>query len=444
MRRLAIALVLPLLLATVAGCLSDGPSSKSSGSVSTPATGSGNDPWPAIQAMMKGVPCDAAVGSGQSPNLVQLANVSYDAAVGIHGELDIRGHIALHARYDAGGFEIIDIADPLHPKDLGAYDYNGEDAGDSLDVKFSPDNATAIFGTGAGLRMVDIRDPTNPVAVGQWNFTEVTIPTDPAPRVSQNAHMLYTANIAGQDWVFLAPNSNTGVWMLKLTGTPDARHLEFVTQTLPVEGGPLGPHDIFVNKDPLDGHWYLYSADGFQGWAVFNVDDPSNPSYAGGIPNPAEGEYLHSIQSALVNGKRYVATIGEIGANILKVYDATILQAPVLLAVYQASPGPGSGAPEHNFNIVAGKLYLSYYTLGMYVFDLSKLSGLPVVSTAQLQPIAHWGDNPEGATSPAGFTGIWDTVLKDGLLYLSNIEGGLYIVGYGCNAVPDPSLTSTG
>jgi hypothetical protein len=289
-----------------------------------------------------------------------------------------------------------------------------------------------------------VRDPLNPVTVGEWNFTDAKVATDPAPRAGQNAHMIYTARIGGVDWVFLAPNSNTGIWMLKLEGTPEHRHLTYVAQTLPIEGSVIGPHDMFVNHDEKDGHWYLYSADGFNGWAVFNVDDPSKPSLAGGFVNPAEAAYTHSIQAQWVNGRRLVATIGEVGVNIFKVYDATNLRAPLLLAVFQANPGAGSGAPEHNFNIVAGKLYLSYYSLGMYVFDLTKLTGVPGADTVNLKPVAHWGNNPEGATSPAGFTGIWDTVLKDGVIYLSNIEGGLYVVGYGCNHMPDANLTSTG
>src|SRR5689334_23901098 len=61
------------------------------------------------------------------------------------------------------------------------------------------------------------------------------------------------------------------VWILELTGTPDARELTYVTQTLPVEGGPLGPHDMYVTQDAVDGHWYLYSSDGFHGWAAFKI-----------------------------------------------------------------------------------------------------------------------------------------------------------------------------
>jgi hypothetical protein len=438
MRLLPIVLAAPLLLAALAGC-SDKPIGPGG-----PGGHLDIDPWPAVQSRMSGVPCDADVGTDTSANLVQLANVSYADEAGIHGELDVRGNLALHARYSSGGFEIVDISNPLEPKDLGAFDYNGDDPGNAFDVKFSPDNATAILGLGDGILLADVRDPLHPVEVGRWLRTDTSAVQDPANGASWNAHMLYAARIAGQDWVFLAPNTSSGVWILKMEGTPEARTLTYVTQTLPLEGGPLGPHDMFVTHDEKDGHWYLYSADGFHGWAVFNVDDPSSPQLAGGWINPAEGAYTHSIQAEWVNGRRLVATIGEVGVNILKVYDATNLRAPLLLGLYQASPGPGSASPEHNFNLVGGKLYLSYYTLGMYIFDLTKLTGTPVADTPNMQPVAHWGNNGEGAPTPLSFSGIWDTVLQDGLIYLSNIEGGLVVVGYGCNTVPDPALTSTG
>jgi hypothetical protein len=438
-------LALPLAVALFSGCLDGDSGSNPESTTDSNYTYTGVRPasvWPAIQDLMADVPCEAPVGDDTSTNLVQLANISYPEASGMHAEIDIRGTLAVHARYGTGGFEIIDITNPLQLRHLGNFTLDQNEG--ALDVKFSPDNATVLYGADGGIVMVDIRDPLNPTFAGRWNFTDAAVTTDPLPRVSENSHMLYTKRIADQDWVFLAPNSNTGVWILKLEGPPEARTLTYVTQTLPVEGGPLGPHDMFVTQDEVDGNWYLYSADGFHGWTVFNVNDPANPALAGGIANPVEGAYTHTIQAQWINGRRLVATIGEVGANALKVYDATLLEAPLLLAVYQAEPGPGSTAPEHNFNMVGGKLYLSYYTLGVYVFDLTQLSGIPVVGTAELSPVAHYGNNPESAPTALAFAEIWDTVLQDGLLYLSNIDGGLFVVGYGCNVVPDATLTSTG
>jgi hypothetical protein len=272
--------------------------------------------------------------------------------------------------------------------------------------------------------------------------------------------MLYAARIGGIDWVFLAPNTNTGIWILKLEGPPAARTLTYVTQTLQVEGGPLGPHDLFVQKDAVDAHWYLYSSDGFHGWTAFNVDDPARPALAGAWANPAEGGYTHTIQAQAINGKRIVATIAEVGANFLRVYDATNLRAPVLLGQYQAkstgvsadpdSPGPSGTHPEHNFNIVGGNLFLSYYSYGMYVFNLTAFTAgpsLPAVGSLTLAPAAHWAVGTETPSDgPLAFNGYWDTVVKDGVIYVSWIEGGLVALGYGCHGthLPDAALTSTG
>ncbi|MCA1811236.1 MAG: hypothetical protein LC623_04400, partial [Halobacteriales archaeon] len=267
------------------------------------------------------------------------------------------------------------------------------------------------------------------------------------------------------DWVFIAPNSNTGVWILKLEGPPAARKLTYVAQTLPVEGGPLGPHDLYVQRDALDSHWYLYSSDGFHGWTTFNVDDPTHPSLAGAWANPAEGGYTHTIQAQAINGKRIVATIAEVGANFLRVYDATDLRAPILLGQYQAKSdgvavgsdlpggtGPSATHPQHNFNIVGGNLFLSYYSYGMYVFNLTAFTAgpgpsVPLTGSLTLKPAAHWALGTESLDDgPAAFSGYWDTVVKDGLIYVSWMEGGLVVLGYGCHgtSLPDPALTSTG
>lgn len=424
------------LVMSLSGC--------SDGGDDGPASGKGKgglDVWAPIRELMADVPCEAPVDSNQSPNLLQLANVSYGEEAGIHGELDIRGDLALHARYSTGGFEIVDISDPLHPLDLGHFSLDKNEG--ALDVKFSPDNQTALYGINDGIVLVDIRDPTEPALAGKWSFNDASpVVQDPLRAVQQNAHMLYSKRIDGADWVFLAPNTNTGIWILKLEGPPEDRTLTFVTQTLPIQGGPLGPHDLFVQEDELDGNFYLYSADGFNGWSVFNVNDPANPELVGGWINPLELAYTHTIQTAVVGGKRLVATIGEIGVNLLKVYDASNLRAPLLLGVWNAPSPTGPGVAEHNFNIVGGKLFLSYYGNGMYIFDLAALSATPLLSTLEMRPVAHWGNNGEpGGTASAN---IWDTLVKDGLIYLSDIGGGLFVVGYGCNAVPDPSLTSTG
>jgi hypothetical protein len=405
-----------------------------------------------LEAAMAGVPCQAPVpATGSSANLKLLSKIEIpDSALGgIHGELDIRGDLAIHARYGGSGFELYDIKDPLAPVYLGNWTHvvDGEEVRDgALDVKFSPDNATVLVGVGDAIHLVDVRDPLHPVQVGDWLASQASPASGPAATLAYNSHMLYTKRIGGADWVFVAPNANSGIWVLRMEGGPAKPTLKYVAQTLPVEGGPIGPHDLYVQKDALDGHWYLYSADGFHGWTAFNVDDPAHPVPAGGFVNPAEGAYTHTLQAAAINGKRIVATIAEIGADFLRIYDATQMAAPILLGVWQAETTPaGATSPEHNFNIVAGSLYLSNYGHGLYVFDLAAFTkgpSLPVAGTPALRPAAHWAVGAEAVDQ--GFSGFWDTLLKDGVVYVSHIEGGLVVLGYGCNHAPDPTLTSDG
>lgn len=405
-------------LAALAGCIGESPPSTQPGpgpSAQSPAA-----IWAAVQEAVAGLPCEVAtVGAGTSDNLRRLANLSFDG--GTHGELDIRGRLGLVARFGSGGLEAVNLTDPLHPVLEGSF----TEMEGGLDVKFSPDGMTALVGNVEGIVLVDIRDPVEPVPVGRWKF--------PGVGLLQNAHMLYTAEIAGAPWVFLAPNSNTGVWILKLEGPPEARTLKLVTQTLPVQGGPLGPHDMFVQLDPDLGRWLLYSSDGFLGWTVFDVTDPTRPQLLGGLPRPETG-YTHTIQAAKIGDRRLVATIQEVGANFLEVYDATNLRAPVLLGVWQADPGAGSADAQHNFNIVQGRLYLAHYGHGFYVFDLKTLGTAPLLGTLDLRPVAHY--------APGG--SFWDVLVQDGLVYGSHMGNGLHVIGDGCLAPGDPALTSTG
>jgi hypothetical protein len=394
-----------------------------------------------IRGLMNGVPCTASVSATEtSKNLKKLSNLSFEGGKGSK-EIDIRGDIAVSTNSFAAGFSIFNISRPHEPFLYATV----KEAIGSLDVKITPDGMTALVGGGRGIDLFDIRNPFEPVRVGQWLFSSVpSAPNGPSGGSNQNAHMLFTTVIKDQTWVFLAPNSNTGVWILKLEGAPEARSLKFVTNTLPAEGGPLGPHDMYVQYDADLKKHVLYSADGFHGWAAFDVSDPAKPTLIGGLIRPETG-YTHTIQAAKIGGKRIVTTIAEVGVNLLEVYDATNLMAPVLLGTWHvtvSSMNPQPAAPQHNLNIVAGKLYVAHYANGIYVFDLTKVA-TPVASTSELKPIAHYGPGAPVGT-PTLFSQFYDVVLKDGIVYGSSMSDGIHVVGFGCTAVGDGALTSDG
>lgn len=432
------------LLLPLAGCLEDGGDNQT---IAGKAQLQGREPraleaiqqqaYDQIRALMAGVPCEAPVSMETSENLKQLGSIQFETRG--TAEIDIHEDMLLMAR--GGGFELFDIADPLDPYQLS----NWTETRGNLDVKFSPDAKTAFIGAGWGIDVVDISSPLEPMRTSQFQFSSV--PTMPG-EAGRNAHMLYTAEIADAQWLFLAPNSNTGVWILKIEGDAAERKLTYVTHTQAIEGGPLGPHDMYVQFDADLKKWLLYNADGFHGWEVFDVSDPTKPMMIGGIIRP-EGGYTHTIQAAKINGKRIVVTIAEVGANLLEVYDASDISRPVLLGVWNIAtygmPNPaGLTYPQHNFNIVDGKMYLAHYGSGIFVFDLTKIGDQPLLGTQDIEPIAHYASGGNAQNSPVSFGDFWDAVVKDGVLYGSNMRNGVHVIGFGCLAVGDPLLTSDG
>jgi hypothetical protein len=432
MRSLA-ALAFASLLA-LAGCL--GGDQDGAGGA-TPGPDASADPFEAARALMAGVPCEADVGAATSDNLRVLADITFEE--GGVGDIDVRGDLLATTR------SLHDISDPLDPVQVA--DFEALEIHGSGDVKFLSDNQTIVTGTAGGILLIDVRDPSSPVVEDEWSFDEFTGVNLPGGSVFLNAHMLGAARIAGDDWVFLAPNSNSGIWILRVDGEPGARQLTYVTQTLPAEGGPLGPHDLFVHQDPFTQEWLLYSADGFHGWTVFDLADPTAPMPIGGLALPQPG-YTHTIQATRFGEQRIVVTIAEVGENLLQVYDATVLQAPVLLATWQVEPL--ATTPQHNLNLVEGYLYLAHYGYGMYVFDLEDAGTLPLLGATAFQPVAHYDPVPGGTAYVAGiggFEAVYDVVLQDGLLYVSGFSDpveGVVVLGFGCIAPGDEVQRSVG
>lgn len=430
--RVPLAIALLLLLP---GCL-DGEGTGDDGAVGG-GDGLPADPFEAVRTAMADVPCEADVGEATSANLAVLARATFEE--GGAGDIDVRGRLLASTR------SLHDVSDPLDPVLLADFVTLEIDAGG--DVKFLSDNQTLVTGAPGGILLLDVRDPAAPVVEDEWSFDEFTGVNLPGGSLFLNAHMLGTALIGGTDWVFLAPNSNSGIWILRVDGEPGSRQLTYVTQTLPAEGGPLGPHDLFVHQDPFTDGWLLYSADGFHGWTVFSLDDPTAPAPLGGLVLPQPG-YTHTIQAARFGERRIVVTIAEVGENLLQVFDATVLQAPILLATWQVAPL--ATTPQHNINIVGDHLYLAHYGYGMFVFDLTTVGTLPLSSVGTFQPVAHYDPVPGGTPYVAGIDGfeaVYDVVLQDGVLYVSGFSdpvNGIDVLGFGCITPGDATQRSIG
>ena len=383
----------------------------------------------AVRRAVGSLPCKAEYSPGETTkNLKTLAQQPWTPDIAT-GELDIRGDLMVgHIYGEPGGITTVDISNPLKPRWIGSGRTPGRF---SYDAKITDDGTTAVVGIDdgvahAGIALFDIRNPAKPKLMHEWMSDR--------PGALQNGHMVYTQNIDGVDWVFLAPNDSTGVWILKIVGPPGKQEIEYVTNTLLVEGGPLGPHDMYIGFDKDLETWVLYAADGYEGWLAYDIGDPATPEFLGGFLHPSTG-YTHTIQAGKIAGRRIVATVEEVGGNFLKVYDATNLLRPVLLGVWSSSALPV--AAQHNIQIVGDHLYMAHYSSGIFIFDLKSIAEAAEPLTSEIDPIALY--RPEGAS-------FWDVVLKDGLIFGGRFgaSGGFDVVAFGCIPAGSKAYTSTG
>ncbi len=400
-----------------------------------------------LRALLADVPCEAAaVDAGTSENVLEVANLPYEG--GEHGEIDVSGDWLLSARYQDGGFEVVSLADPARPVRVAAFEY----APAAQDVKFLPDGRSAVVGNGESIALVDLSPVMDaglspedlalaeiaPVLVSEWTY--------PSPSTFSNMHMLYAASIGDADYVFVAPNDDTGVWILRVAGEGASRTLETVTNVgPPLGGGPLGPHDMTVWNDPILGKPVLLVANGFEGWMAWDVSAPASPARLALVPNADPGQgYTHTIAGAVVDGRRLVVTIAEVGANVLKVFDATDYARPVLLAEWWSERARPT-LPQHNVQVVNATLFVAHYTRGVYAFDLAAVGTTPLAGTTTIGPIAHYAPpEPASESDVIPFANVWDVVVERGLLYVSDMTRGTAVVGYGCFAPGDDAASSNG
>jgi hypothetical protein len=428
--------LLPLLaVVALAGCLS--------------APSPGHDVQPAalglpsaadLAALIEGVPCEASsVGGSTTDNLREVGVLDLSPTPERLGALDVHGDLLMLERYDAGGFEMVNIADPRHPAVVGSF---YDQPAPTLDLEFSTDGATAflagVYEGKFGIVLVDVRDPTHPGMEGVWTFPAGT-------SGDVQAHTLHVFPWEGRDLVFPSSQSGGGQWILELVGEPGARTLQELAVYKPLLEDPMAPHEAWATFDEDLQLPVLYVANGWGGWYALDLTDPAHPvplTLPLGVPNldPYQ-EYVHSILAAKVGGKRLVVTTAEVGANAVKVYDASDLRAPRLLATWTSRPVPTPS--EHFFTIVGEKLLMAHYQEGGFVFDLAKL---PLAPLAPWGPMARLMPSPDaGPTSSfpfQGWEGIYDVLVKDGLTYWADRRTGLRVVAFGCFTPGDATLTT--
>ncbi len=282
------------------------------------------------------------------------------------------------------GIVIATLDDPLHPKKVADFT-DGVTAGvHSAFVYTDPKYGSHVFltndGTGA-IDVVDINDPAHPKRAATWR-------TDTPIEAGRYIH-----DIDVQDGLLYGSYWNDGLIILDVGngikgGTPT--NPKFVSQfkyDLPslyrdaeITGGTgyiRGTHTAWRHKN------YVFIAD-----EVFGFEE---------------------LQSK--TGRAY---------GRLQVIDVSDITKPKSVAWYEPEYGG-----VHNVWVAGDTLYMGAYNAGFRAFDISgELRG---DLRAQRREIVH-----AQVSSPDGFipnfTMTWGVVVKNGLAYVNDINGGLFIV----------------
>ena len=365
------------------------------------------------------------------------------------GEIDVVGSYAYVAVFNHG-FAIVDLSDPTAPSLVSLTD-TPTPAGTNPLGKYTADLKVDATGDWVflamelseypGVLIYDARDRAAPVLAGFW----------PAPGTLLGCHMVEYAVINEQEYLFCAPLDNA-IWVGQLLDPTPTGQREIVTiahwvPTTPkfaqqqaaaiqangadyVTGLVSGHQDMTYQPDPLDGTPTLFVSFWNLGMRIVDVSIPALPievgSWAGEGSEKWRGN-LHTTVAAKLSDRRIIVTIPEgTSPPALFVLDATDLNDPVLLAEWTALDdfkGEDGTFSLHNFQIVAGKVYIAMGHGGVWCLDIST----PELQAAPNPVASYLPHEPAGNGEPyQGY--YWDSVIWGGYWLTADGAGGFYVL----------------
>lgn len=401
---------------------------------------------------------DASLHDFVSPTMEVLAQTRFEGLAvptPAFGEADLLGEDHMVVSALLNGFYIVDISDRAAPRGVSYFPMPGFIA----DVKASESGDFVFLGvqlagfTGVQAYNVMVREA--PVPAGVFPM-------------AGGCHMI----AVHQDHLYCAPNDAT-VRIFQITETPAAVALTPVAAYAPTGVEPLPvatdeteypgmTHDMTVQDDPVTGEPVMYVSFWDDGVHAVDVSDPAAPTLLGkwnGESAPAfapegleddeafyEGN-LHTSMASMVDGRRIIATLPEY-AKTPAIYflDATDYEDIRLVGVWAPKPGPEYDNQHrsfsmHNFQFVQGKVYVGMYHGGAWVVDVSTPGRLAEPVAAGY--VVKSGDAGTAAVPMFGGGGpnVWDVLVKDGHIYLSDIGSGLWVAHHQDDPLGDPAWT---
>ncbi len=290
---------------------------------------------------------------------------------------------------NSGGLSIVDVTDPANPQEIFF-----ASAPNSIwrEIKVWDDHAYITTEAESGLLIVDLSPLPQSTDLPTTLFNGQGWLTSHSLFIDENGRLYLNGTNRGAG----------GVIMYDLTQDP----------MVPVEVGSFDNwyvHDCFARGDTL------YAAHIYNGFfSIVDVSDPAAPVLLGTQSTPSN--FTHNCW--LDDTGDHLFTTDEQPNSVLASYDVS--DPSDIQFEDQLQTGPGTNAVIHNTYWLNDYVVQSYYTEGVSIYD--------VADPTNIVEVGHYDTSP---FSGDGFNGAWGVYpfAPSGNLYVSDIEGGLYILG---------------
>lgn len=247
-----------------------------------------------------------------------------------------------------------------------------------------------MFGTNQGLMIFDLSPlPDSVRFVGAWDNGGSIIRSHNIDIDSASGHL------------YIEGDGNGGIDIVSIANPEMPTAVGFI----PVPG----IHDMFARNDTV---WVAEGS--AAAFSVWDCQDKGNPTRLGRVTNAQFG-YCHNIWPS-ENG-RYFVTTEETVNKTVKIWDAADMNNITVVGNYL-----GGNNLAHNVHVMGDLIFISHYTSGVTVVDMS--------NPAQPIEIAAYDTYPQNDVGD--FYGCWGAFpyTSSGRVYASNFEGKLFILNW--------------
>jgi len=278
------------------------------------------------------------------------------------------------------GVHLIDVSNPLNPT-VKRHITSTSFGFNSFDVKTYGPYAYCVSGSNSGFgRAIDLTNIEFPVVGGSF-------PNSHNLAVDPRGYLVMLRNEVRIYDLTVNPTTPPLIWEDNITGTHDA--------------------SVVGNR--------LYDFHGPKGTRVYDITTVTAPVELGRINAPVD--FHHSGYPT--KDEKYLFITNELANHPTP--DITVWNIEDLTSPFQVASIAESLATVHNLYIVGDYAYVSYYTLGFHVYDVSDPTNPRLADSFDTSPLS--GEGFEGAFGVYPFT-------PSGAIYVSDIDQGLFVFSF--------------